>query len=177
MIVAHTCATPYVEASEESYECAFRAFEVDEVLNPPGPSVMAVQIMKKQGWKKGQGLGRNAQGMREIPVDNKWSMGFGLGFEASAKDYEIMAEARRQRKADRMGKSTSEGGKIDARALYQNFRSSGCNGEGTNQQAHEKEEIDQKMKGLAVNAVAEEMPRSHSWVYPMAPGEELDNWE
>ncbi|OMP12815.1 hypothetical protein COLO4_02728 [Corchorus olitorius] len=40
-----------------------------------------------------------------------------------------------------------------------------------------KEEIDQKMKGLVVNAVAEEMPRSHSWVYPMAPREELDNWE
>ncbi|OMO55728.1 hypothetical protein COLO4_35878 [Corchorus olitorius] len=25
--------TPYMEASEESYECAFRAFEVDELLN------------------------------------------------------------------------------------------------------------------------------------------------
>ncbi|OMO58858.1 hypothetical protein COLO4_34356 [Corchorus olitorius] len=30
MLVAHTCATPYVEASEESYECVFRAYEVDE---------------------------------------------------------------------------------------------------------------------------------------------------
>ncbi|OMO63909.1 syntaxin [Corchorus olitorius] len=106
--------------------------------------------------------------MKEVPVDSKWSMGFGLGFEASAKDYETMAEKRRQRKADRMGKSTSEGEKIDARALYQNFMSSGCEGEGMNQQAQEEEEIDQKIKGLAVNAVTEEIPRSHPWVYPMA---------
>ncbi|OMO71252.1 hypothetical protein COLO4_28335 [Corchorus olitorius] len=166
MLVAHTCATPYVEAYEESYECAFRAFEVDEVLIPPGPSVMSVQMLKKQGWRK------YAQGMKEASADCKQNMGLGLGFEATAKDRKIVGEARKQRKAERMGKATTEGKKIDARALYQNFKPFGWDGEDKDQQGQEEEEMDQKMKGLAINAVTEEEPESHPWVYPMAPGEE-----
>ncbi|OMO68998.1 hypothetical protein COLO4_29313 [Corchorus olitorius] len=43
MIVAQTSATPYVEVAERSYECSFRAFEVDHFKKPQEGSVMAIQ--------------------------------------------------------------------------------------------------------------------------------------
>ncbi|OMO51910.1 hypothetical protein COLO4_37475 [Corchorus olitorius] len=61
--------------------------------------------------------------------------------------------------------------------MKENFKPSGWVDGDMNQQAQEGEEIDQKMKGLAINAVTEEIPGSHPWVYPIAPGGELDNWE
>ncbi|OMO61851.1 hypothetical protein COLO4_33318 [Corchorus olitorius] len=77
MIVAQTSATPYVEAAERSYECSFRAFEVDHFKKPQEGSVMAIQVMKKYGWKEGHGLGRNAQGKMKIIEDLTMNPGFG----------------------------------------------------------------------------------------------------
>ncbi|OMO50255.1 putative esterase protein [Corchorus olitorius] len=76
-----------------------------------------------------------------------------------------------------MDKATNNDGKIEAWSLYQNFRPFGWDDEDKNQQVQEGEDIDQRMKGLAINAVIEEIPGSHPWVYPTALGEELDNWE
>ncbi|OMO49756.1 hypothetical protein CCACVL1_30820 [Corchorus capsularis] len=64
--MTQTSITPYVEVGERKYEYSPRTFEADHVKEPKGNTFEAAHIMKKYGWSEGQGLGKNAQGMKEI---------------------------------------------------------------------------------------------------------------
>ncbi|OMO89000.1 hypothetical protein COLO4_19986 [Corchorus olitorius] len=74
--------------------------------------------------------------------------GFGLGFKPTVEDHQILADARKMRRVEGLG-----------------------------QYEQEEEAFSQKMVGLTINAVTEEATRPCSWIYPMAAGEELGDWE
>ncbi|OMP06000.1 hypothetical protein COLO4_08399 [Corchorus olitorius] len=177
MIVAQTSTTPYVEAAERSYECSFWAFEIDHFKKPKEGSVMAIQVMKKCGWKEGQGLGKKAQGMIEIIQDLAINPGFGLGFKPTAEDYQIVANAKKMRRAKRLGIPFGKEVRMEIPPLSQTFKSAGWYNEEKSQQVQEEEVVSQKIAGLTINVVTEEATGPYPWVYPMAPTEELDNWE
>ncbi|OMP06373.1 hypothetical protein COLO4_08169 [Corchorus olitorius] len=86
-IMAQTSVAPYEEARGELYECLPRVFETDSVKKPQKDTLKAMQVMKRYGWTEGQGLGKNAQSMKEIPAGGAQSLGFGLGFEATSEGY------------------------------------------------------------------------------------------
>ncbi|OMP05403.1 hypothetical protein COLO4_08876 [Corchorus olitorius] len=93
-ILAQTSVAPHEEAGEQSYKCSSRVHKTDFVKKPKEDKFKAMQMMKRYGWAEGQGLGKNAQGMKEILLGDAQSSGFGLGFEATTKDHQIMADNR-----------------------------------------------------------------------------------
>jgi Pin2-interacting protein X1 len=50
------------------------------------PSNYALKLMEKMGWKEGQGLGKNADGMSSHVVVHKREDGLGLGLGKESKD-------------------------------------------------------------------------------------------
>ncbi|OMP06733.1 hypothetical protein COLO4_07940 [Corchorus olitorius] len=124
-VLAQTNTTPYVEVVERSYECSFRAFEVDHFKKPKVGPVMAIQVMKKYGCKEGQSLGRNAQGKMEIIEDLTINPGFGLGFKPTAKDHQILVNARKMRRAKRLGIPFGKEVRMEIPPLSQTSRSAG----------------------------------------------------
>ncbi|OMO57946.1 hypothetical protein CCACVL1_25645 [Corchorus capsularis] len=175
MIVAQTNATPYIEAAERSYECSFWAFEVDHFKKPREGAVMAIQVMKKYGRKEGQGLGRSAQGRTRVVEDLPINPGFGLGFKPTAEDHQMLADARKMRRAERLGIPFGKEVKTEIPPLSKTFRSAGWVNREKNQQ--EKEEVCQKIAELTINAITEEKARPSSWIYPLVAGEKVGNWE
>ncbi|OMO50172.1 reverse transcriptase [Corchorus capsularis] len=145
MIVTQTSATPYVEAVERSYECSFRAFEVDHFKKPKEGTVMAVQVMKKYSWKEGQ-------------------------------DHQMLADARKMRRAERLGIPFRKEVKMEIPPLSQTFRSAGWVNGKKSQHEQDKEDVFQKIAELTINTITEEAAKPSSWIYPLAAGEEVGNW-
>ncbi|OMP12663.1 hypothetical protein COLO4_02904 [Corchorus olitorius] len=72
-----------------------------------------------------------------------------------------------------MGEKVEEK-KLEFPPLFETFRSAGW----INSAAPKKQEIEEKLQGLTINAVTEEMPEEDdcSWIRQLAPGEVLNNW-
>ncbi|OMO50139.1 hypothetical protein COLO4_38218 [Corchorus olitorius] len=124
-ILAQTSVTPHEEAGEQSYECSSRVLKTDFVRKPKEDTFNAIQMMKKYGWAEGQGLGKNAQGMKEILLGDARSLGFGLGFEATTEDHQILADNREMSKGERTGLPFDKETKMEIPSLSLTFRSVG----------------------------------------------------
>ncbi|OMO65001.1 reverse transcriptase [Corchorus capsularis] len=111
-------------------------------------------------WMEGQSLGKDSQDKTEIVGDLTISPGFGLGFKPIAKDHQMLDDARKMMKAER----------LDILRLSQTFRSAGWVS-GESQPGQKEEAVIQKKVGLTINAITKEGARTSSWIYPLAAGE------
>ncbi|OMP06875.1 hypothetical protein COLO4_07830 [Corchorus olitorius] len=176
-ILAQTSAAPHEEAGKQSYKCSSRVLEIDFVRNPKEDTFKAMQMMKKYGWAEGQGLGKNAQGMKEILLGDAQSLGFGLGFKATTEDHQILADNRDMSKGERTSLPFDKETKMEIPPLSQTFRSVGSLNEKIKQSVEETEMVTKKVSEHIICATMEGTIESHPWIHELAPGEELDNWE
>ncbi|OMO63905.1 hypothetical protein COLO4_32177 [Corchorus olitorius] len=143
-IMTQTNVGPYEEVGEQLYECSPRVLETDSVKKPKEDTFKAIQIMKRYGWAEGQGLGKNAQGMKEILLGDAQSSGFGLGFEATTEDHQVLADNREMRKGERPSLPFDKETKMDIPPLSQTFRSAGWVNEKRRQPVEEAEMATEK---------------------------------
>ncbi|OMP14177.1 hypothetical protein COLO4_00216 [Corchorus olitorius] len=116
-----------------------------------------MQMMKKYGWAEGQGLGKNAQGMKEILLGAAQSLGFGLGFEATTEDHQILADNREMSKGERTGLPFDKETMMEIPPLSQTFRSVGW----IRQSVEETEMVTEKVSEHIICATMEEAIESH----------------
>jgi len=94
ILVSKPSSTSYIEATEEALETSFQTLEIANtgyvkegmLIIEPRPSdafIMVVRIMLDNGYQYGHGLGRNEQGLNQVPklMENKGR--FGLGYKPS----------------------------------------------------------------------------------------------
>ena len=106
ILVSCPSSTPYVEAVEESLETSFQALEIVNnayMEAPPmqprlsGASLMVAQVMLRDRYELGMGLGRYGDGTTSLVkfVENYGR--FGLGYEPTHADKRRVALERRER--------------------------------------------------------------------------------
>jgi len=106
LLVSKPLSSPYIEAIEEALETSFQALEIVEMMyvEPPrvnpclsSASLMMAKFMLKEGYKYGQGLGKNGQGLvHQLKlIENKER--YGLGYKPTREDKKKMIEEKKER--------------------------------------------------------------------------------
>ncbi|OMO55145.1 hypothetical protein COLO4_36173 [Corchorus olitorius] len=131
----------------------------DFVRLPKEDTFKAMQMMKRYGWAEGLGLGKNAQGMKEILLGETQSLGFGLGFEATTEDHQILADNREMSQAERTGLPFDKETKMEIPPLSQTFRFVGWLNEKIRQSVEETEMVTEKVFEHIICATMEETNR------------------
>ncbi|OMP05817.1 hypothetical protein COLO4_08532 [Corchorus olitorius] len=175
-IMAQTSVAPHEEVGEQSYKCSPRILETNFVKKPKEDTFKAIQMMKRYGWTEGQGLGKNAQGMKEILLGDAQSSGFGLGFEATTEDHQILAANREMSKGERTGLPFDKETKMEIPPLSQTFRSVRWLNKKRRQSVDETEMATKKVSEQIICATMEETIEPYPWIRKLAPGEVLSNW-
>jgi len=101
--------------TEEALETLFQALEIANAgyvkegmpivePQPSDASMMVAKIMLENGYQYGHGLGRNEQGLSQVPklMENKGR--FGLGYKPSKADRRRVANEKKRKKASQVGK-------------------------------------------------------------------------
>jgi len=112
-LVSKPTSTSYIEATEEALETSFQALEIANASyvkegmpiiepRPSDTSMMVARIMLENGYQYGHGLGRNKQGLSQIPklMENKGR--FGLGYKPSKADRRRIANEKREKRLARL---------------------------------------------------------------------------
>jgi len=113
ILVSKPSSTSYIEATEEALETSFQALEIANAgyvkegmpiiePQPSDASMMVARIMLENGYQHGYGLGRNKQGLSQIPklMENKGR--FGLGYKLSKADRRRVANEKREKRLARL---------------------------------------------------------------------------
>ena len=110
ILVSCPSSTPYVEATEESFETTFQALEVVSnayVESPPvqphssGVALMVARVMLGHGYEPGMGLGQNNDGVSSLVEFKENHRRFGLGYKPTCADV-------RRNALERKGRSTGQ---------------------------------------------------------------------
>jgi len=168
-LVCGSTSTPYIEATEEALETSFQALEIVSTsyvepfkVNPclSSVSLMVAKTMMKEGYKYGNGLGKNNAGSVKTLklVENKGR--YGLGYKPTHADRRRIIEERVERSQAKIEGREPGIKEIPMRSLDQSFYSVGWIN------------FDQV-------AVIEQRhgDQSFNHVHPCIPDEEIDNWE
>ncbi|KAL2330665.1 hypothetical protein Fmac_018246 [Flemingia macrophylla] len=83
MIISKPLVVPYVNAAKEALETAFQALEIANVEKVPRELRTATQMMIRNGYQLGQGLGKDSQGVIELPINKDNPGKQGLGYDLS----------------------------------------------------------------------------------------------
>ena len=67
-LISKPSAIPYVDVPEEALETAFQALEIAHVEKFPQEMKKIAHILFKSGYLPGQGLGKDLQGIAELPI-------------------------------------------------------------------------------------------------------------
>ncbi|OMO53897.1 hypothetical protein COLO4_36641 [Corchorus olitorius] len=175
-ILAQIGGAPHEEAGEQSYKCSSRVLETDFVKKPKEDTFKAMHMMKRYSWTEGQGLGKNAQGMKEVLLGDARCSGFGLGFEATTEDHQILDNNREMSKDGRTGLPFDKETKMEIPPLCQTFRSVGWLNEKRRQSVEETEMVTEKVSEHDICATMEETVEPYPWIRELSPREVLSNW-
>ena len=79
ILISKPSNIPYVDAAEEALETAFQALEIANVETFPREMKKVAHMLTKNGYLPGQGLGKDSQGIPELPIikDNPGKQGLG----------------------------------------------------------------------------------------------------
>ncbi|OMO69036.1 hypothetical protein COLO4_29307 [Corchorus olitorius] len=136
----------------------------DFVKNAKEYTFKAMQMMKRYGWTESQGLGKNAHGMKEILLGDAQSLGFGLGFEDTIEDHQILVDNEEMSKDERTGLPFDKETKMEIPPLSQTFRSIGWLNERRRQSVEETEMATEKVFEHTICATMEEIIESYPWI-------------
>jgi len=131
LLVCGSISIPYIEVAEEALETSFQALEIVSTtyvepfkVNPclSNASLMMAKTMMKEGYKYGNGLGKNNTGfvMPLKLVENEGR--YGLGYKPTHADRRRMVEERSRAKIEGREPRTK---KIPICSLDQSFYSAG----------------------------------------------------
>jgi len=106
LLVSKPLSSPYIEVAEEALKTSFQALEIVGMMyvEPPrvnpclsNASLMMAKFMLKEGYKYGQGLGKNGQGpVHPLKlIENKGR--YGLRYKPTWEDKEKMIEEKKER--------------------------------------------------------------------------------
>jgi len=172
ILVSKPPSTSYIEATEEALETSFQALEIANAgyvkegmpiveLQSSDTSMMVAKIMLKNGYQCGHGLGRNEQGLSQIPklMENKGR--FGLGYKPSKADRRRVANEKREKRLARLKNRELKTEGVPLCDIRESFYSAGF-----------------EFPSLIV-AVEEDITKDddNSWVHACSPNMELGNWE
>ncbi|KAL2322020.1 hypothetical protein Fmac_026399 [Flemingia macrophylla] len=81
MLISKPSTLPYVDAAEEAIETFFQVLEITSVESFPHNMKKVAYMLTKNGYFPGQGLGKNSQGINELPTIKDNLMRHGLGYD------------------------------------------------------------------------------------------------
>jgi len=169
ILVSGPSSSRYIEAAEEALETTFQSLEiVGNAYVEPFPmnphlsrtSLMTAEVMLKEGYEYGKGLGKYEQGlMYPLEVTEKKNK-YGLGYKPTKEDKRRLAKERRERGVARIQGKELGLGKIRICDIKDSFRS------------------ERWINSSQITAVRDEDEHESSiFVQPCAPNVLLNNWE
>ncbi|XP_027343037.1 uncharacterized protein LOC113855605 [Abrus precatorius] len=136
LLVTKPSSTPYIDVTEEALETSFQALEITNTTyvgegtsvmkpQPSNTAMMIARVMLEEGYWPGCGLGKNEQGLIELPkpIDNKDR--FGLGYRPTRADKRRIIAERREKRMAKLENREPETGRIPFCDLLQSFQSAG----------------------------------------------------
>jgi len=169
LLVCGPTPTPYIEAAEEALETSFQALEIVSTtyiepfrLNPhlSSASLMVARTMMEKGYKYGNGLGKNNDGLikpLEL-VENKGR--YGLGYKPTQADRRRRVEEMRERRQARIEGREPKMNEIPLYSLNQSFYSVGWIN------LHQVAAVEQELEEGGSN-----------FVHPCLLDEQIGNWK
>ncbi|XP_019416408.1 PREDICTED: uncharacterized protein LOC109327698 [Lupinus angustifolius] len=172
VMVSQPFDTRYVEVTEEALETSFQGLEIADTtfmiedapklnLCPSDASIVVTNMMIREGYQPGRGLGRYEQGRKEVLIPKVNKGRYGLGYKPTHEDGLQAIGGRKSGHGARLGRVINEVvAKLPIPHISQSFVSSST-----------------KMSGMVAIIEEEGMEEVSRFVYMCPPGTRLRNWK